>query len=171
MNGRFLVNFNAIEDGKDSSDEEENAEEWVNTENHEYESEKWIEYKDSLGRTRIAMKKDLPELILRDKKLNAATPAQNKVEEPVLSRIADLEPEHEQSMLSEDMRRELLRQKWEKEEEENLKKTKVHYKDVLFDEARTHGAAFYNFSRNETERASEMENLKGLHKETENGRL
>ena len=50
-------------------------------------------------------------------------------------------------MMSEDMRRDLLRQKWEEEEEENLKKTKLHYRDVLYDEARTHGAAFYNFSR------------------------
>ena len=50
-------------------------------------------------------------------------------------------------MMSEDMRRDLLRQKWEQEEEENLKKTKLHYRDVLYDEARTHGAAFYNFSR------------------------
>ena len=69
------------------------------------------------------------------------------------------------------MKRELLRQKWEQEEEENLKKTKLHYRDVLFDEARTHGAAFYNFSRDETERLSELENLEDMHKETEKGKL
>ena len=55
-------------------------------------------------------------------------------------------------LLSEDGRREILRQKWEKEEEENMKKTDIHYNDVLFDEARTHGAAFYNFSRDEATR-------------------
>jgi hypothetical protein len=55
-------------------------------------------------------------------------------------------------LLSEDGRREILRQKWEKEEEENMKKTDIHYNDVLFDEARTHGAAFYSFSRDEATR-------------------
>ena len=55
-------------------------------------------------------------------------------------------------LLSEDGRREILRQKWEKEEEENMKKKDLHYGDVLYDEARTHGAAFYNFSRDETSR-------------------
>ena len=167
--GRFLVNFNEAKDGKYSSDEDEHVEECEVPQN---DSERWVEYKDSLGRTRMAMQKDLPELILRDKKLNPVASVQNNREEPVVSCSSAVpEEQHNQSMLSEDMRRELLRQKWEKEEEENLKKTKVHYKDVLFDEARTHGAAFYNFSRNETERASEMENLKSLHKETENGRL
>ena len=55
-------------------------------------------------------------------------------------------------LISEAGRRELLRQKWEKEEEENIKKSKLHYNDVLFDEARTHGAAFYGFSRDEDTR-------------------
>ena len=87
------------------------------------------------------------------------------------SKPANNEQENEPSLLSEDMRRELLRQKWEEEEEENLKKTKIHYKDVLFDEARTHGAAFYNFSRNEAERTDEMEHLKDMHKETEKGMI
>jgi len=72
----------------------------------------------------------------------------------------------EQTMLSEDMRRDLLRQKWEREEEENLAKPQLHYTDVLFDEARTHGAGHYNFSRNESKRFSEMENLKSTHNET-----
>lgn len=55
-------------------------------------------------------------------------------------------------LLSEDGRRELLRQKWEQEEEQNMKKSQLHYNDVLFDEARTHGAAFYSFSRDESTR-------------------
>ena len=38
-------------------------------------------------------------------------------------------------LLSEDMRRELMRQKWEKEEEEALNKPvgPVHYQDIRFD--------------------------------------
>merc|ERR1711962_326547 len=54
-----------------------------------------------------------------------------------------------------------------KEEEENLRKTKLHYREVLYDEARTHGAAFYNFSRDETKRTEELDNLEAMHKETE----
>ena len=52
------------------------------------------------------------------------------------------------------------------EEEENLKKKDTHYGDVLFDEARTHGAGFYKFSRNESDRHTERENLDSIHKET-----
>jgi hypothetical protein len=46
----------------------------------------------------------------------------------------------------------MIRKKWEKDEEENMKKPDLHYGDVLFNEARTHGAAFYNFSRDEATR-------------------
>ena len=38
--------------------------------------------------------------------------------------------------------------------------------DVLFDEARTHGAGFYRFSRDENVRAAEQEELKDMHEET-----
>ena len=38
--------------------------------------------------------------------------------------------------------------------------------DVLFDEARTHGAGFYRFSRDEVTRAAEQEELKDMHEET-----
>jgi hypothetical protein len=36
-------------------------------------------------------------------------------------------------LMSGDMRRELLRQKWEQQEEQLRKKTDIHYQDVLFD--------------------------------------
>ena len=36
----------------------------------------------------------------------------------------------QQTLLSEDMRREQLRKKWEQEEEENLAKPQLHYRDV-----------------------------------------
>ena len=68
------------------------------------------------------------------------------------SDLSDNEGKRHPELLSEDGRRELLRQKWEEEEEENMKKADLHYGDVLFDEARTHGAAFYNFSRDEATR-------------------
>lgn len=114
------------------------------------EDEEWVEYVDALGRTRTCMKSELTEMKSRDLETFGETG----------------QVEAEQSLLSEDMRREMLRQKWEEEEEENLKKPNLHYKDILYDEARTHGAAFYNFSRNEAERIEQMDNLEMLHQET-----
>lgn len=38
----------------------------------------------------------------------------------------------EEELLSSDMRRELLRKQWEKEEEELRNKSDIHYQDVLF---------------------------------------
>merc|ERR1711872_320085 len=73
-------------------------------------------------------------------------------------------------MLSEDMRREMLRQKWEKEELENLAKDSLHYSDVRFDEARAHGAGFYAFSKDDDTRSKEQDTLKKLHEETDQAR-
>ena len=112
----------------------------------------WVEYTDGLGRSRKCHKSDLPDMKKRD--MDAFGEEGTTI------------TESEQTMLSEDMRRDLLRQKWEREEEENLAKPQLHYTDVLFDEARTHGAGHYNFSRNESKRFSEMENLKSTHNET-----
>ena len=175
--GRFLVNFNKSDANELSSEDENNSQQYLGHDHPQNESEAWVEYKDSLGRTRMAMAKDLPDLISQDKSLKQTVHKQNDNNivptetNSASSKPATKEHEIEPSLLSEDMRRELLRQKWEQEEEENLKKTKIHYKDVLFDEARTHGAAFYKFSRNESERTEEMENLKDMHKETEKGMI
>jgi hypothetical protein len=44
------------------------------------------------------------------------------------------EPElsEENELLSSDMRREMLRRQWEKEEEELRNKSNIHYQDILF---------------------------------------
>jgi hypothetical protein len=145
--GVFLVNFDKKEaanqyDDNDVEDPEAGGD------------DEWVEYVDALGRSRMCPKSELDTMKQRDKQsFGEAGQAGKNIEA-------------EASMLSEDMRRELLRQKWEEEEEENLRKTQIHYRDVLFDEARTHSAAFYNFSRNESDRVSQLENLDSLHKET-----
>jgi hypothetical protein len=41
--------------------------------------------------------------------------------------------EAEPELMSGDMRRELLRQKWEQQEEQLQNKSDIHYQDVLFD--------------------------------------
>uniref|UniRef100_A0A8C3RN70 CCDC174 alpha/beta GRSR domain-containing protein n=1 Tax=Chelydra serpentina TaxID=8475 RepID=A0A8C3RN70_CHESE len=78
-------------------------------------SEEWVDYVDSLGRSRRCMKKDLPNLLEMDKELQGK---RYGIEEKTL--------------LSEDMRRELQRQQWEREEEEALKKPvgPIHYEDI-----------------------------------------
>ena len=151
--GRFLVDFREDDESDDATPDFDDS-------GPVPEGEEWVEYVDALGRSRMAMKKDINELKERDRDLEGSVRQVGGAQE---SDTKDEEP----SLLSEDMRRELLRKKWEQEEEENLKKTKVHYKDLLFDEARTHGAAFYNFSRDETKRSEEMENLEAMHKETD----
>ncbi len=157
---RFLVNFNRQE-GSDDSDEDLRERFYPAAD----EGERWVEYTDSLGRTRTCMKKDLEELKRRDRELSVDVAGRGEGHEGRGGRVGEVG--EDMDLLSEDMRRELLRQKWEKEEEENLKKRNVHYQDVLFDEARTHGAGFYRFSKDEATRAGEQEELERLHKETE----
>merc|ERR1711913_47647 len=110
----------------------------------------------------MGMKKDLKKLKEQDKDLEEDEEYQDKQEQK--------KNQEEFDLLSEDMRRELLRQKWEKEEMENLKKDNLHYGDVVFDEARTHGAGFYAFSKDETKRTMEQETLKKFHEETDDAR-
>ena len=151
---RFLVNFNSKKDEDETSSDEDIP---VGVPR---EGEEWVEYQDALGRTRTCMKKDLPHLIRQDKDIK-------RHEEEVRR---NKEEEMSYDLMSEDMRRELLRKKWEKEEEDNLKKRDVHYQDVLFDEARSHGAGFYRFSKDEVARTAEREELDTLHEETKKAR-
>ena len=152
----FLVNFNGgIED-----DEEEDLADLVNMDYPARVSgEEWVEYTDALGRTRNCMKKDLPALQRQDKDMVR----QEEEEQETGEGLRKEEPD----MLSADMRMDLLRQKWEQQEMENLTKESLHYSDVRFDEARTHGAGFYNFSGEEDKRIQEQKTLRKLHEETD----
>ena len=140
---KFLVQFKDDDQGGDSDFDDD-----------------WVEYKDALGRSRMARKEDLAELQKTDHDLVQHREKQQQ------QQGQDPDPDGP-SMLSEDMRRELLRQKWEKEEQENLEKRSVHYQDLRFDEARTHGAGFYQFSRDEGQRAEQKDALDQRHQETE----
>ncbi|CAG5103563.1 Similar to CCDC174: Coiled-coil domain-containing protein 174 (Gallus gallus), partial [Cotesia congregata] len=62
---------------------------------------------------------------------------------------------------------EIMRKKWEEQEEKLTHKSDIHYQDVLFDEARNHGVGYYAFSQDEEERAKQQANLAKLRKETE----
>ena len=63
-----------------------------------------------------------------------------------------------------------MRQKWEEQEVENLEKDQLHYSNIRYNEARTHGAGFYNFSNDEEARLGEQSTLKKLHEETDDKR-
>ncbi|XP_075039781.1 coiled-coil domain-containing protein 174 isoform X2 [Mixophyes fleayi] len=119
-------------------------------------SEEWVDYVDSLGRSRRCMKKDLPDLLKMDKDLQGKkTAAQEK------------------TLLSEDMRREMQRQQWEQEEEEALKRPMgpMHYEDIRNNEARQLGVGYFAFARDEETRRKQMDTLDMLRDQTEDQRV
>lgn len=114
-------------------------------------TEEWVDYVDSLGRSRRCMKKDLPHLLQMDKELQG----KRMVTE-------------DKTLLSEHMRRELQRQQWEKEEEEALKKPMgpIHYEDIRENEARQLGVGYFSFARDQALRKKQMETLEMLRDQT-----
>ena len=63
--------------------------------------------------------------------------------------------------------REKLREKWEREQEEILEGA-VHYEHIKFDEVRNLGTGYFAFSKNEEERQKQMEELRKLREDTKN---
>lgn len=114
--------------------------------------EEWVDYVDSLGRSRRCMKKDLPSFQRMDLDLNT----KGKV------------PDNQKTLLSEDMRRELQRQEWEREEEEAMKRPvgPVHYEDIRAQEARELGVGYFAFSHDEEERRKQRDTLDMLRDQT-----
>lgn len=51
------------------------------------------------------------------------------------------------------------RQQWEQTERENIDRDEIHYQDVFFDEARTHGVGYYAFSADKGERQRQQSAL------------
>ncbi|KAM7095437.1 coiled-coil domain-containing protein 174 [Ciconia maguari] len=113
--------------------------------------EEWVDYVDFLGRSRRCMKKDLPGLLKMDQEL------QGKRQGP-----------DGNTLLSEDMRRELQRQQWEKEEEEALRKPMgpIHYEDIRENEARQLGVGYFAFSRDKELRNKQRATLDMLREQT-----
>ncbi|XP_060071646.1 coiled-coil domain-containing protein 174-like [Ylistrum balloti] len=109
--------------------------------------EEWVDYTDAFGRTRTCMRKDLKDLREKDRK------------------TSDKRLNEMPTLLSEDMRREIQRQKWEDEAKANLNGP-VHYSNVQFDEIRNHGTGFFQFSKTEEDRQKEMETLGDIRQQT-----
>ncbi|CAI9534718.1 unnamed protein product [Staurois parvus] len=114
--------------------------------------EEWVDYVDSLGRSRRCMKKDLPDLLKMDKDLKGKKAAAQ-----------------EKTLLSEDMRQEMQRQQWEQEEEEASKRPigPLHYEDIRDNEARQLGVGYFAFAKDEQNRQKQMETLNMLRDQTE----
>jgi len=167
VSSRFLVEFDRRSDSDSDSDDGRRRRD------KDYpakdDREQWVEYTDSLGRTRTCMKKDLKRLQGKNDDLSKRDDSDSSSSEDDSKRARHNSGE-EPDLLSEDMRRDMLRQKWEKEELENLEKDSLHYSDVRFDEARNHGAGFYAFSRDQDKRSKEQVTLKNLHAETNDAR-
>ncbi|KAK1158475.1 coiled-coil domain-containing protein 174-like [Acipenser oxyrinchus oxyrinchus] len=113
--------------------------------------QEWVDYVDSLGRSRRCMKKDLPELLKMDKNLHVKR-----------------QEDKGKTLLSEDMRRELQRQQWEEEEEAALKRPigPLHYEDIREREARELGVGYFAFAQDEALRFKQRETLDMLRDQT-----
>nr|XP_006630781.1 PREDICTED: coiled-coil domain-containing protein 174 [Lepisosteus oculatus] len=113
--------------------------------------EEWVDYVDGLGRSRRCMKKDLPGFMQMDRDL------QGKRSGP-----------EEKTLLSEDMRRELQRREWEREEEEAMNRPvgPVHYEDIREKEARELGVGYFAFAQDQALRTKQRETLDMLRDQT-----
>ena len=98
-----------------------------------------MDYTDCLGRTRRCLRKDLPSVRDRDKDLARSLGHEQDCNQPSISSTTKEEvggdpgDPRRRELLSSDMRREQLREKWEAEEEALRQKDNIHYQDILFD--------------------------------------
>nr|XP_057911086.1 coiled-coil domain-containing protein 174 isoform X2 [Doryrhamphus excisus] len=113
--------------------------------------EEWVDFVDALGRSRRCMKKDLPDFKKMDQDLHGNW------------RVTT-----DKTLLSEDMRRDLQRQEWEREEEEALKKPvgPIHYEDIRAQEARELGVGYFAFAQDEEHRQKQRQTLDMLRDQT-----
>lgn len=138
---------------------------------------KWTEYTDCLGRTRKCLKEDVEFFKKKDRDLaeTAKQRSNNQNDEikktpwiidtkgddtsvdlPVYKSTND---DDTMSMMSEASKMEKMRIQWETTELDNLNRDQIHYQDVLFDEARTHGVGYYGFSTDMDERRKQQKIL------------
>lgn len=165
---KFLVNFaqKSLEEKPKEDDVPLDFED-DSTEN----DDEWVDYVDCLGRSRKCLREDLPFLKEKDAVL-AREVGQGREEKFDAGTECEIVEESGSNSVSFEFpfnsndTRELMRQKWEKEELELRKKTDIHYQDVLFDEVRSHGVGYYAFSKDEEERKKQREGLDQLRRET-----
>ncbi|XP_052119845.1 LOW QUALITY PROTEIN: coiled-coil domain-containing protein 174 [Frankliniella occidentalis] len=159
-------------------EKEEEEEEARRADSDEYEipsdpEDDWVDFTDSLGRTRRCLRRDLSRFRELDDRLFKSLEPKSPPEAKDVPSPNSLPPAGYPAgcaapdLLSDDMRREQQRLKWEEEEEKLRSKSEIHYQDVLFDEARSHGVGFFAFARDEAVRRTQQEDMRKLRKETE----
>lgn len=100
-------------------------------------TEDWVEYVDSLGRTRRCLKSDLEffkkrdEALSRDLGVDSEKATQDDHTESVKPDSSS-ESESEDELLKTGRQVQAIREQWEKQEAENKDKEFMHYQDVLF---------------------------------------
>lgn len=145
------------------------------------DDDKWTEYTDCLGRTRRCLKEDLDFFKKKDRDLadaaNSRTAPSEEKETPWFVdnkgiSSADLplykptKDDDVMSMISKSSKMEEMRVQWEQKEQDNLNRENIHYQDVLFDEARTHGVGYYAFSVDASERLKQQKILEEQREKT-----
>lgn len=156
-NDKFLVDF----ENKVDEPDEEFVNETINEDYPIEPEENWVEYQDCFGRTRKCLREDLPHMQKKD----------DLIKQEIMKKHLDEDKEEESKeqyfVPEKEPEIEIMRRKWEEQTRKLADKVDIHYQDILFDEARTHGVGYYAFSQDEEERAKQQENLTSLRKETE----
>lgn len=157
-NENFLVDFAKK---SDESEEEELAKD-EETDAFLDNEDDWVEYEDCFGRTRKCLREDLPHMQEKDQLIKQQIISKKGIDPKTQDIIEQnyVEEEKEPEI-------EIMRRKWEEQTRKLADKANIHYQDVLFDEARTHGVGYFAFSQDEEERIKQQENLFNLRKETE----
>lgn len=158
-NPNFLVDFERKTYGSSDSDEDLNKTDDYNADSDP--DNDWVEYQDCFGRSRKCLREDLPKMQQEDSMIREKVEGKPK-EKPQSNDLffEDRIPEKTPDI-------EIMRKKWEEQTAKLADKANIHYQDVLYDEARAHGVAYYTFSQDEDKRAKQQENLFKLRKETE----
>ncbi|KAH8381453.1 hypothetical protein KR093_004999 [Drosophila rubida] len=156
-----------------------------------------VEYVDCLGRTRKCLRKELADAKRRDKQLADSMP--ERLDQTKANWMIDVKgtrssvhnsdndnnasdddepsygPRPTESVFSEALstmtKHDEQRMNWERKEIENVDKPDVHYQDVFFDEARTHGVSYYAFSTDEAERKQQQKELEEARKATQSEQI
>lgn len=157
-NENFLVDFT---NKSDESEEELLQKDEENDAILENEDD-WVEYEDCFGRTRKCLREDLCLMQEKDQLIKQQI-INKKGIDPKTNNI--IEQNYAQEEKEPEI--EIMRRKWEEQTKKLTDKVNIHYQDILFDEARTHGVGYYAFSQDEEERIKQQENLFNLRKETE----
>lgn len=88
------------------------------------DEDEWTDYVDAFGRSRRCLKTDVPLLMEKDRELKATCETEDI---PSTSNTPFPQGSDEERL------RLQMREKWNKEEQQNLEKGDVHYQDILYD--------------------------------------